>query len=481
MSNQTAQSAPTDSEEENQQEESQYDKSYEGKLANLYRDCSSQNKVAIEVFIVAAVMGVGYTKEVIDAYNILKKPLDPEKLIKDPSYKQRVERAVQLVKRHEGGRLKEEGNSKYKIEIRRTETAISQVNKVHEEQVKIKTSFSEPYAGSLKITYGLEDKEVESIIAAAKKRVKENPTLSMQDATRIEARNIIRKRVVDQAKKESGYRALGKKGKEEEVKKRLEQLDERFKSSTSTTALYENGRCDLLRRDGRNEVAQTLGVELKPQSISTQPTPVPTPPPQQPTRSIQQPVISKIPFKFSLPSLNLSKIFHPFSPSSLLGRLDSFLKLGTKTINSKILSGITRIGSKILGKVGSKAIGAAIGQALGSLLPGIGNAAAAFLSALGLDDLILRFAFQAALFAVLVVVGVFVGVVILMNNQNSLFSTNTPDNAMVIPQVAQSPQIYSWREFEKKFLSMTNHQEVRPLDTWEELTLDTDRHYQVQK
>ena len=72
-------------------------------------------------------------------------------------------------------------------------------------------------------------------------------------------------------------------------------------------------------------------------------------------------------------------------------------------------------------------------------------------SALGLDDLILRFAFQAALFAVLVVVGVFVFIII---GTDSLFSTNTASNPMIIPQTAQSStQKYSWKEFEEKYLT----------------------------
>src|SRR3990170_4584724 len=136
-------------------QEEQQPQTYDDKLAaDFYKDYSSQNELFKQVIIAFAMRGGQYGKEVIDAYNLLKKPLDPKKLVEDPVYKKQVERAMQLVKRHEGGRLKDEGKSKYKVEVRRTETALGQVRKIHEDQVKIRTSLSEPYAGALKITFG---------------------------------------------------------------------------------------------------------------------------------------------------------------------------------------------------------------------------------------------------------------------------------------------------------------------------------------
>lgn len=497
MSNQTAQSAPTDSEEENQQEESQYDKSYEGKLAvDLYRDHSSQNKVAIEVFIVAAAMGVGYTKEVIDAYNILKKPLDPKKLVTNLEYRKQVQRALQLVQRHEGGNLKN-GRSKYTGEVNRTKAVLGQVRTIDSKIETTSKGFISQFAIDAKRIYGLSDKEFESVKEHALQRLKDYPgQFSPREALRIEARNISIARISDEVKSDKN---IGRSQKNNETSKRVEALeldkkDVTFLQYTTNHHELQKQAQGKITEEGIQSVAFTLGVDLKQQASpppSAQPAPVPTPPPPRP---VQPQIISKIPFKFSLPSLNLSKIFHPFSSSSLLGKLDNFLKVNTLNINRQILNqfknlgstlkiGLGKIGSKILGKLGSGAISKVAAQALGSLIPGIGNAAAAIFSALGLDDLILRFAFQAALFAVLVVVGVFVFIII---GANSLFSTNTPDNPMIIPQsVNPSGTSLNWQEFEEKYLSMTNRQEVRPLDTWEEfsqlLTLDTDRHDEMQK
>ncbi len=325
--------------------------------------------------------------------------------------------------------------------------------------------------------YGISDETLFN--TSVQQWLKNNPGRSLDDAYATVGAQITnldkggskkkKRELEEEQKKARGQAIINKKEEIERGKK----IATGFQDGTRDTTLRnlsegfeftEKGISQKQLGRGFSEIPSDLADEI----MGRTPTPVKqpiTPQPQPtalPARPIQQPIISKIPSKFSLPSLNPLGIFKPIPTSSLLGKIDNFLRVSTLNINRQIFNsiknlgstlkiGLGKIGSKIISKIGSKAIGAAIGQALGSLLPGIGNAAAALLSALGLDDLILRFAFQAALFAVLVVVGVFVFIII---GTDSLFSTNTASNPITINTTAQSStQKYSWKEFEEKYLT----------------------------
>src|SRR4030042_2658507 len=84
---------------------------------------SKVNLVGAQILLAFAGHGVFYGGDVKNAYKLLKNPLDPDKLITDPSYKKQVERAAQLVARHEGRRLKK-GLSKYYDTITRVKEAL---------------------------------------------------------------------------------------------------------------------------------------------------------------------------------------------------------------------------------------------------------------------------------------------------------------------------------------------------------------------
>ncbi len=436
---------PTDSEEENQQEESQYDKSYEGKLTtDLYRNHSSQNKAALEVFIVLSSMGVGYTKEVIDAYNLLKKPLDPKKLITDPEYRKQVQRVLQLVQRHEGKSLKK-GTSKYTYEVNRTKVALGQIRAIDSKLETSDKGFISQFAIDAQRVYGLSDKEFELIKERALQRAKDYPgQFSPREALRIEARNISIARVAGEVQNDKNVGRFQKKG---EVNKRVDalELDKKdvvFLQDTTNHHELQKQAQEKITDEGIQSVSFTLGTESKPQ-----PTTTPTPP----ARPVQQPIIPKIPSKFtlpkiSLPSINLSNFFKP------LGNLFSGLKQGLGSIFGKTTS---FIGDKINPlKIAARQL---INRGLDAIAPGLGlafeglNKVVKQFTGIDFEDIIIKFALYAALFAVGSIVVIFV---LIIMGTDSLFSTNTASNPITINTTAQSStQKYSWKEFEEKYLT----------------------------
>lgn len=544
MSNQTAQSAPTDSEEENQADQS-----------NKQIDIDQQDNIQWGQFVQFLGMGgLGVYKKVGDTADAFKTFNDPkltEALLdfKNPSRLTDIKYARSVIAgRLQKKKAKERGYTEFKLpwfngrvtqdQLDRRSQAIIVADHVHglvntrETQIKIECTVR---------LYGFSPENAAEFRKSLDEWMGKNPGAKIDNYLLEESRKLYRKQYAQEGKssdkqkqiekqlskdiskaKDQAIEELGKRGTikraEEVINEAIlnpnnpqltkEQLSDHINNYVVNGTPPKEGKLTEQKlAGGFIEIPSDLADEIMGYTPTTSkqpsaPQPQPATAPAPPARVVQQPIISKIPFKFTLPSFNPLSIFKPIPSGSLLGKLDNFLRVNTLNINRQIFGqiknlgstlkiGLGKIGSKIISKVGSKAIGAAIGQALGSLLPGIGNAAAALLSALGLDDLILRFAFQAALFAVLVVVGVFVFIII---GASSLFSTNTVDNPMIIPQSANSSGTsYNWQEFEEKYLSMINRQEVRPLDTWKEfektfligqkqfLTLDTDRHNQVQK
>lgn len=169
----------------------------------------------------------------------------------------------------------------------------------------------------------------------------------------------------------------------------------------------------------------------------------PSPPPQ-----LHIPKIS-----FSLPKISLPKFSFPSGFGKMFGGLSNLLGKSSGRIGGFLSKGITQIGSKLLSKVGSKAIASAIGQALGSLLPGIGNAAAAILSALGIDEAIMKLALWGAVFAVAVPVAILLLFILGLSNSNIIPSYSSRDAISVAFNQNATP--IGWQEFEERFLTQT--------------------------
>src|SRR3990172_6974211 len=108
-------------------------------------------------------------KNLRKAKKILKQPIDPKKLISDIPYKENIKWALGLVREKEKGRLKQ-GKSEFQEQIRRTSEALTHTNYAHEQQFKVKQTFSKYYTTDLKNVYGLGDKELKSVLQKAESR-----------------------------------------------------------------------------------------------------------------------------------------------------------------------------------------------------------------------------------------------------------------------------------------------------------------------
>ena len=113
------------SEENTEQEQNQKDQplTYDDKLANLYRDMSGENANFMELTIALAAKGVHHHLEVLHAYKLLNSP-DAKKLFDDPRYRQKFERALEIVEKREKKAL-EKGTSKCKDAIQNSKNALT--------------------------------------------------------------------------------------------------------------------------------------------------------------------------------------------------------------------------------------------------------------------------------------------------------------------------------------------------------------------
>lgn len=164
------------------------------------------------------------------------------------------------------------------------------------------------------------------------------------------------------------------------------------------------------------------------------------------------------------PQFSLPRISIPTGRlKSLIGRftrISDGLKSGIKSVFSKAItrgfSLAAKVGVKTAGKLGFKALG----QAIGTALPGIGNAIIGVLQATGLDEAIIKFALNAAIFAVVVVVGVFFLMFLMTSEYITNLTSNNSSSAYQIESAQTKKLEVKWFEFEKNFLS----------------SLDTNRH-----
>lgn len=496
-----------DSSQENQQE--QEPQTYDEKMAGLYQDLSSQNALFQQIIIGLSMGGISYGSEVINAYTFLKEnPIDPSKLVTDVKYKRTVERAVKLVKRHEGNNLKT-GNSKYSDVIPQTQRAIDRTTSAHNQLAATKELHLKlSYGRNIQTVYDLSDKELAMVKGRAVLRIQKDPTLSMENALMLEARDILRIRDIKEAKEQ-----LKKEGKPTDKKSVIEKAaanrterEKKFKEASATPHDYESRKIQEILTSCKADVANILGPQSAP---TTQPAPSPTsapqpanpspmvtPPSTPPLQSI--PAGSGLPFRFSLPNISLPHFSLPSLPSlgglsggmglNLGGAIGGGLKnlFGSGGMLSKGLSGLGNLAKGLLPKLASFALpplGAVLTalSVIDALTGGILSKSAGFVIG-GIIIIAVGFPFAMVLFS------------------SNSFSSYTGDNPLAFNTSSKNENNISWMEFEKNFLTQkkANTKDL----SWREFeknylplpynigiargipllsSLDTDRHDDVQE
>ena len=461
---------------ESQSVEDTFDKQLES-----YREGSSQNPFLVEMIIAAAYAGITYCGEMISAYHFLKKPIDPQRLLTDKTYKAQIERHLQLVRRHEDGKRIDGNNSKYSEIYKKTNDAVGQVNAIHEKQLLIKTSYTDNYLNGFKSAYGLNDLQAKAALSEATKKIKEDPTKSMHDALREEAGKMVKYRAEKEVKKEletdGSLRGFNKKQKEkiiaEKINERIGEWDRDFTNQTSTVKTFEDTNCQKLREDGVKQVADTLGVELKP--VTKPATQAVT---QQPITQLQAQIVVQ-PLPSSQPAPIITKAPHVLSktPPRWLSSLNQvFSKIPTVfNISNAILNSAISKGKDLLFKSGS-VLKSAITKLGGSLIKhaavklglGVLTGGAATLISAGVDiarkipivgsmlDSAIRKTLDTALFIGKSTAIVLIAAVILIFfnflSSNDQFQTNTPDNPLIIAQNPANQITAKWQNFESEYL-----------------------------
>lgn len=155
-----------------------------------------------------------------------------------------------------------------------------------------------------------------------------------------------------------------------------------------------------------------------------------------------------------------SRLFAPIK--RLFDRINvvkTAIKSAVISVFKKAISFVARLGTKILAKLGLKALGQAIGQLIGSLLPGPGNAIAAALvtiaQVLGIDELFLK----GLVFVFTVFIGIIVIIIILIP-MGLLGSVNfTSQETINVPSQNnnQNSNVYKWDEFLGKYLTLDSN------------------------
>lgn len=423
---------------------------FDQKTADLYRDLSSQNKYAQQFILALALAGVGYGTEVISAYNLLKNPLDPRKLVEEADYRQRVERALQLIERHEKKGLKS-GKSKYGETVKQTKLALSQVNTTYERIRAENVGLSKQYGIDVRRIYGLGDKELEGVYKNVIETIKNNPQLSLQQAMRAESERMVVKKIVNEVKQDN---KIGPFGKNREINKRITafNLNEKGKSFNQDANVqkiiqYEKQRRGQILEEGAQSVAFTLGVELKPKEEVKKA-------PSLPTEKVKIPSVS-------LPKLTIPKISLPKIPSmgKFLGGVGKISKLG----GSLVKSGISSLFSKAVGFVGKQAL---VKLGLGAATGGIATIASFGLDIIkaltGID--LEGFIIKAALLAVLAPVGLIVFFIFFMSSSSSKLFPLGAENALIVKIENSQNNNISWNDFEKEYLVTSNRDDK----SWEE-------------
>ncbi|OGF99263.1 hypothetical protein A2Y99_04125 [Candidatus Gottesmanbacteria bacterium RBG_13_37_7] len=418
---------------------------------------SKVNLVGAQILLAFAGHGVFYGGDVKNAYKLLKNPLDPDKLITDPSYKKQVERAAQLVARHEGRRLKK-GLSKYSDTITRVKEALKTAEATQVQLNTAKAGFitSEKegsYFHTVGQIYDLDEKQLAAVKQGAWRMVQENPSLSINDALRIQAEKIslgkVKKDVRDEAK-ESGKR-LSRKKEEELIKKKLEDIRVKYENTTQGRRISERNQIDNIISKKTETIKGILSPQAQPQPVQTlSPQPISAPSSVQPSSVIPPPTVKPAPA--SKPSLklstvtpiqlsNLSSFLKNINISPITTGLKSFFALPKISTGlgklSSFLPGVSNTGSSLLSQ-GANLLKSALPKAL-NLLKGLSpHVLAVSLGA--------KFAKPALIIVVTFLVLIIFYPIIFGNKTTSHV---TPQAAI---QAARKNQTYSWQVFENKYL-----------------------------
>ena len=468
----------------------------------IYQDNSSQNTAAIQIFIAAAAMGINYAVEVKRAYALLKKPLDAEKLVKDPVYRERVKRALQLVSRHDRGALRIR-KSKYTDTIERTKTALKHVD-ASQKQILAEASISarNSHLPHLQKTFGFDAKTSEVMHARALEQMEAHPGMTMRNALAIEARKQLRSDIAHGLNKKDSLLARTRRAfsptlqreREKLVGQRLraEFIEKWSKYSTNTQLLWghERERQQTIITQTISDVSTTLGVEPKLQAQPTATVPAATTP-SQPAQTItaqpaQTPAIQKSQgpaapkAQFKLPRFlgniqnrvqnrfsSVSNGINRFSFRVSSGLNNAFGGAGRRLRSFGGLGrGLSIGGNNLLSKGGNlvadgtKAAGE---KALSSMLSGLGN----------LMKNIRALNITATTVAV-VVFGAFVFIVAMPLFQMMLEANifPMPDKPIKTSTKARNRLATNWNSFEKNYLTYKQIQLGNDTITWQQFEKD---------
>ena len=436
-----SQKKPTATEFTDPQKEEESGLAADENLAKSYTDLSSQNSILQRLILALAAAGAGRAQEIISAYNLINKPLDPKKLIADPAYRDNVISSLQIVEKREQGAIRT-GKSKCAEAINTTKEALIQVNETHEKTRREYIGLTKQYGIDIRRIYGLSDKEMEEVFKKTSQILKDNPHSSPKDALRKTAENLVRQRVTAEV---TDDKRVTKSGREGEIEKRIKNfnLEEKkriYESNFNVQTIhdYEKQRREAIYSDGGQRVARILGVEYKVEDSS---------------EKARAEVIKRAPKESD-------QAFVPIK----VKRIDSQVKPPLFSTVIKIPGIRTRIAGFAEKKILNKGLSFLTNKGL-ALIPGIGTGLAAVNSVLsqfglGLDQLIgdpmqvvRKFLTTATIIALIILVPVIM-----------LFLSSTGDTANMFPlspQQATSGQStknneerkYTFKEFEKEYLN----------------------------
>ena len=331
-----------------------------------------------------------------------------------------------------------------------------------------------------KSVFGLNDENAFKLKRGLAEWLKKNPGATINDYLSIHGKRYYCEENSLDEKRLNGQQKEDLKKKSVDLHKKNEETVKKTQNSEETIGRYKAGRRVVRDTLNPNVPSPQLDYQLS-QSVlnGTYQQKTQLIPQQQPTtppvRVIPQPIITKIPSKIILPNFDIkSRIANFLAKSAALqafrlamrnaiayslkalrsAGLRSVAKLGLSFARSS-LSFLFKTGSRLAIKAGLTAAGAAAslgttllaqaGLELLKKIPGVGKIAQIF------DDAVLGVVKWGAILAVGSVVVVFI---LIIFGTDSLFSTNTASNPMIIPQIAQSAiQKYSWKEFEEKYLT----------------------------
>ncbi len=395
--------------------------------------------------------------------------LDAKKLLTDPKYRQSIQdncAAVRdshffygLTKKKERGKV---GNA---------EEALKQAKKTHLRLLVLKTNFGLNALQSLISAYSLKPEEIEAIKKAAWARIKENPTLSINDALRIEAENLRIRQIrseVEKEAKDKGER-LTKKQIDERVEERtkgLESKKEEFETSTASLRTAEDEQTKAIVDSYQKDLEQK-GV-VTPSSLDAATTP---------SQTYLQRIAGKIQerfdrFKAKINEINegikskisnlfsqtfkdrLSQIFH-LIPNIINGfnkRIaTSFIGKFIKNTIGKVTSVFSRFSRSAIRTVAARAMDA-VAPGLGTAYQTLAKASEALSKLIGID--IVKTTENLVL---IIILGLAVGIPAvffllltspLQSNTSYILASDPLELGL------KDKSAIGWFEFEKKFLSV---------------------------